>query len=487
MATAAQQQALLHPNLAASSGAGSQRAVPLLATTSVSVLLDLLCVGAGVLAGCESYHLYHHGAWPARPDLLLAMAVEYWLVFVFLARSHKLYDLSHSLLQVRTTENLLRISCFCLILVYAELYLTHAIAPRLPFCVGWLATVLLMLVTKHATRGFLGHVHTLGRGHRRVLIVGTGSDARRIFSFLRNSRNLGLNPVGFVNEGAFNDLQVIYSHDYKHRWHAPVYHNPLSVEFLLSLEIAEVFIADPLITQTRIAELAAALHDHGITLSNVGDVQVLQQTQRGSLRNLDGMHVISFSGQQAQRPIYETIKRAVDVAAALLLLLFTLPACLAVAALVRFTSPGPVLFRQERIGHRGRPFTIWKFRSMYAHAPKYGRSPESSRDNRITPVGRFLRKTSLDELPQLWNVLRGDMSLVGPRPEMPYVVAQYSTLERRRLSVPQGLTGLWQLSADRKYSIHQSLEYDAYYVENRGFFLDAAILVHTLLFAVRGI
>ncbi len=130
---------------------------------------------------------------------------------------------------------------------------------------------------------------------------------------------------------------------------------------------------------------------------------------------------------------------------------------------------------------------MFKFRTMYADAPKYDRSPEGSDDNRITPAGRFLRKASLDELPQLFNVLRGDMSLVGPRPEMPYVTEGYNLIERRRLVVPQGLTGFWQLSADRKYSIHESLEYDLYYIENRGFFLDLAILLHTALFAMKGI
>jgi lipopolysaccharide/colanic/teichoic acid biosynthesis glycosyltransferase len=128
-----------------------------------------------------------------------------------------------------------------------------------------------------------------------------------------------------------------------------------------------------------------------------------------------------------------------------------------------------------------------KFRSMYADAAKYDKSPEDSADPRITRAGQFLRKTSLDELPQLWNVLRGDMSLVGPRPEMPHIVEGYSAQERIRLSVPQGLTGIWQLSADRKFAIHESIEYDLYYIENRGFFIDLAVLLHTLIFAMKGI
>ncbi len=468
--------------------AAGRRRVPFLATVGISMLLDLACVGTGVFAGHRLYRLLHGGAsWPGSPDLLLAIAVEYWLVFIFLARAHKLYDLNPSMLQVRTTENLLRISCFCLILIYAELYLSHAVAPRLPFCFGWSLSVLLMLVTKHTTRGWLGRAHALGGTERRVLILGTGSEARRIFSYLRNSLHLGLRPVAFINEGEPTSLDVIYSHDYTHRWHAPVHHLQLTAEFLAETGAAEVFLADPLIGRARTAELTAILGERGITLSSLGDRTGLEQARRPTLRSLDGLPVVSFAGEEPARPVYECAKRALDLAAALALMLLVLPGMLLIALLVRVSSPGPVLFRQERVGRGGTIFTIYKFRSMHAHAPKYGRSPEDGRDPRITPLGRVLRKTSLDELPQLWNVLKGEMTLVGPRPEMPYVVSGYSAGERRRLAVPQGLTGLWQLSADRKYSIHQSLEYDAYYVENRGFFLDMAILLHTILFAVKGV
>jgi len=124
---------------------------------------------------------------------------------------------------------------------------------------------------------------------------------------------------------------------------------------------------------------------------------------------------------------------------------------------------------------------------MKADAPKYARSPDEHNDPRITCVGRFLRQTSFDEVPQLINVLRGEMSMVGPRPEMPFITAEYGPLESTRLTVPQGITGLWQLSADRRYAIHQSLEYDLYYIQNRAILMDIAILLHTLVYAAKGI
>jgi lipopolysaccharide/colanic/teichoic acid biosynthesis glycosyltransferase len=124
---------------------------------------------------------------------------------------------------------------------------------------------------------------------------------------------------------------------------------------------------------------------------------------------------------------------------------------------------------------------------MDVAAPHYALSPTSSLDPRITKIGAFLRRTSLDEIPQLLNVLKGDMSLVGPRPEMPFIVEQYNALHRQRLRVEQGITGLWQISADRAYSIHENIQYDLYYIHHRNFFMDLAILLHTIVFATRGI
>jgi len=122
---------------------------------------------------------------------------------------------------------------------------------------------------------------------------------------------------------------------------------------------------------------------------------------------------------------------------------------------------------------------------MYANAPMYDFSPATSHDLRITRVGRFIRQTSLDELPQLMNVFLGNMSLVGPRPEMPFIVREYTPEYRQRLQVIPGITGLWQLSADRGSLIHENIQYDLYYIRNRGIFMDIAILIHTLFFAVR--
>jgi lipopolysaccharide/colanic/teichoic acid biosynthesis glycosyltransferase len=139
------------------------------------------------------------------------------------------------------------------------------------------------------------------------------------------------------------------------------------------------------------------------------------------------------------------------------------------------------------VGHKGKPFELYKFRSMRVDASKYDLHPTVANDPRVTRVGRWLRQTSLDELPQLINVLKGDMSLVGPRPEMPFIVERYNAHHQQRLQVIPGLTGLWQLSADRSFLIHENIQYDLYYIRDRNFFMDLAILLHTAVFAMKGI
>jgi lipopolysaccharide/colanic/teichoic acid biosynthesis glycosyltransferase len=165
---------------------------------------------------------------------------------------------------------------------------------------------------------------------------------------------------------------------------------------------------------------------------------------------------------------------------------------------IKLDSPGPVLFRQVRIGKHGRPFVMLKFRTMIAdrrlrnNGPPEGleerrRVHKSPRDPRITPIGRFLRRTCLDELPQLWNVLRGSMSLVGPRPELPAIVALYEPWQHSRHLVAPGITGWWQINRDGVHLMHQSTELDLFYLEHWSLGLDLRILASTFLFVLRGI
>jgi lipopolysaccharide/colanic/teichoic acid biosynthesis glycosyltransferase len=195
--------------------------------------------------------------------------------------------------------------------------------------------------------------------------------------------------------------------------------------------------------------------------------------------------------------LYEVVKRGLDMIIAASFLVVALPVWCAAALLVRLTSPGPVLFRQVRSGRNGRPFVCFKFRTMIADAEQRrdqllrinemsGPVFKVKRDPRITWVGAVLRKTSVDELPQLLNVLRGDMSLVGPRPALPSEVERYSPRQRQRLLVKPGLTCLWQISGRNLIDFDRWIELDIEYVRRRGLLFDLSILVQTIPAVISG-
>jgi lipopolysaccharide/colanic/teichoic acid biosynthesis glycosyltransferase len=201
----------------------------------------------------------------------------------------------------------------------------------------------------------------------------------------------------------------------------------------------------------------------------------------------------------AASTVYRWVKRTLDVTISLVLLLLTVPLWLLVATLVRTTSPGPVFFRQPRVGRNGRSFSVLKFRSMCRDAEAHlldrdlyeayiasGFKLQVADDHRVTRVGRILRKTSLDELPQLLNVLRGDMSLVGPRPVVPAELDSYGDLAHCYLAVLPGITGLWQVSGRSQVRFPERAHLDRDYFHGRSLALDLVILARTPFAVIRG-
>ncbi len=193
-----------------------------------------------------------------------------------------------------------------------------------------------------------------------------------------------------------------------------------------------------------------------------------------------------------------SLKRLLDITASALLLVLLSPLFLGVILAIRVDSQGPVFFKQTRIGRYGRLFSMWKFRSMYIDAEARQRELmarnemeggvlfKMKEDPRITKVGRIIRKTSIDELPQLWNVLAGDMSLVGPRPALPSEVDQYSLAERRRLEVIPGITCIWQVSGRSDIPFDRQVGLDVEYIESQSFWLDIKLLLLTIPAVVLG-
>jgi lipopolysaccharide/colanic/teichoic acid biosynthesis glycosyltransferase len=244
-----------------------------------------------------------------------------------------------------------------------------------------------------------------------------------------------------------------------------------------------LILALPNLTLEKQTEAARAAKQAGIRVALLSGWEMHEQQWEQSI-DIDGLS-LTHQIEPLTSWHYGIAKRMVDLIVSSLALVLIAPLLALVAFLIRLDSPGPALFIQERVGWKGQLFNIYKFRSMYTNAPKYDFSPTMSCDPRITRIGRFIRRTSLDELPQLINVVLGTMSLVGPRPEMPFIVQDYTAEQRQRLQVIPGISGLWQISADRAFLIHENIQYDLYYIRNRNFFMDIAILVHTLIFAIR--
>tara|TARA_X000000368_G_C23045550_1_gene718986 strand:- start:1873 stop:2787 length:915 start_codon:yes stop_codon:yes gene_type:complete len=187
-------------------------------------------------------------------------------------------------------------------------------------------------------------------------------------------------------------------------------------------------------------------------------------------------------------PFYRKfILRLFDLIVSLIACIFILPIFFIISIIIIIDDGFPIFFYQKRIGLRNKKFDIYKFRSMYNSVKKYDISPSKQYDKRITKIGNFLRKTSLDELPQFFNVLKGDMSIVGPRPEMPFIVEEYNEFERFRLKIKPGITGAWQVSPTRNSPIHHNVDYDIYQIINNSLRYNIKQILKTIIWAGKGL
>jgi len=304
-----------------------------------------------------------------------------------------------------------------------------------------------------------------------VLIAGTGVAAIRLLQKLQDHPEIGYQVVGFVDDSNEKERKDVANR--------PVlgHINDLR-EIAIAQGVREVFVAMPSLSHTRMLSIVLDCEDLGMTFRVVTNLfEVL--TAGTPIDLVDDLPLVRLGRHQAH-PFYEPVKRVVDVAGASIGLMLLGPVMLWCARRIIRESPGPAIFRQERVGRDGKIFQIQKFRTMYSDVERYAVAPMDGSDPRITPFGRFLRITSLDELPQIFNVLKGEMSLVGPRPEMPFIVASYDEWQRRRLSVKPGITGLWQILGRKDLPMHENLQYDFYYIRNRSLAQDLSILLRTV-------
>jgi Undecaprenyl-phosphate glucose phosphotransferase len=337
--------------------------------------------------------------------------------------------------------------------------------------------VLLTYASRELVREVLERRWRAGIGLKRILIAGSGELGRLVADKILEHRELGYQIVGFVDDKASGDHLGYRG--------LPLLGTIEDAAEIATLEaIDHLYVALPPEQHVQMLQLIESTSREMVDVKVVPDLlQVI--ALRARLEDLDGIPVININDVPLQG-FNSLVKRAIDIAissAALAVLAIPLGI---IAALVRLTSPGPVFYRQERMGLDGHPFMIHKFRSMYLDAEaETGPVFASEDDPRRTPVGRVLRRSNIDELPQFWNVLKGEMSLVGPRPERPLFVAQFKDKIPQymlRHKVKAGITGWAQVNGWRgNTSIEKRIEYDLYYIENWSVRLDLKIMWLTIL------
>ena len=447
---------------------------------------DFVVVSGAALLAHYSYELSgigKHLHYP--PEVISGTSLAFGVLFVFMFDHAGAYEETNSLLQIRETERILRTSAQSFSLVFLGAFFFGFQFSRWIMALGIILVPVLLVIEKQLVFILVRHLHSHGYGVRNVLIYGAGYTGRMVFSALVRSPKLGLSPIAVIDDDMHLAGGEVYEHGYKRERFVPIIAGPPTRQIIHDYEASMVIIAIPSLVHELLDYVAAE------AFAAQASVAFVPRLSHGTgsmdrYEDIDGVLIASLGPMQSKAG-YAVAKRFLDLVSAFALLLLTAPLCAVIAVLIRRESPGPVFFQQDRVGHNGTLFRLYKFRSMLENTPKYDFHPTDPYDHRVTRIGRWLRRTSLDELPQLLNVIKGDMSMVGPRPEMPFIVKQYSDRHRQRLLVKPGITGLWQLSADRAFLIHENIQYDLYYIHNRNFFMDLAILFHTLIFAMKGV
>ncbi len=415
----------------------------------------------------------------SRSVLLMSLLLTS-IVMTMLVKS-KIYENSEGLLHIRETACVVEACLSSAVLLIPWAILMHEPLSSERLAASILLLMLALVVEKHIVYKLVRRLSPERLNLRRTVIFGRGEAVENLHSTLLRSPKSGLYPIA-----CYDVTRLDYAEETTSATESPALQFSAATLALLGAHQVDLVLIDRQAVEGCQAEvLIEQCRDRGLAVAFVGE---------SSHETLDSLKALDLDGQSIYAPhtsdsptLHSILARTLDITVSVLMLVAVSMPALLIALIIRLESEGPILYRQRRVGHNGRLFTILKFRTMYASSCGDALTPATSSDPRITRSGRWLRKTSLDELPQLLNVLFGEMALVGPRPEMPFIVASYSERQRRRLSVRPGLTGIWQLSPHRSMPIHENMQYDLYYLRQRSFTIDIAILLHTVVRAMNGI
>ena len=464
-------------------GPGWRRWIPWLLATVDAVLINV----AFLLAYWIRYDLQWFRAVDPAYDTPRSTYAPFALLLTVLLllayRSEGLYDLKRGLTWFDEVYAIFNgTTTAIIIMVVITFFYRSAFYSRLIFIYAAILIVAILSLARAVKGIILERLRRRGIGAVRTLIVGAGEAGRTVMRHLVAQPEFGYRVVGFLDD----DPQRGNTDIGRFKALGPVSNLPA---LLRAGGIDEVVITLPWQEHREIVRLVEQCQEHRVRACIVPDLFQLSLS-RVDVEQVGGIPLISIRDISLQGGNL-LFKRVFDVVVAGVALILAWPLMLLIALAIRLDSPGPVLFRQTRVGRGGRPFTLYKFRSMVAEAEMARASLAELNqadgplfkikdDPRCTRVGRILRRFSLDELPQFYNVLRGEMSLVGPRPALPEEVAQYQDWHKKRLEVTPGLTGLWQVRGRSELTFDEMMLLDIYYAENWSLGLDLRILLETI-------
>ena len=410
----------------------------------------------------------------------LAISMIVGVVLIFVVRGMYSVRLSGNLLlQMRQIISSLTLGLSLLIAYFFVFPSASSSRLLVPFV--WICAIVTLCFGRIMLAILMGFLYRLGLGERRLLVVGSGRLGKMIMQHIAATPNLGYSIVGFLHDthepagdfgrfrmlGTLEDLALV----------------------IRSMQIDEVIIALPSELHQQTIRSVRLCERLGASFMLVPELYELSLS-RIDMVAIEGIPLLGIKQKQINT-VHRAIMRLTDIVGAVLVLLLGAPIWFCFALLIKLSSPGEVVFSQPRVGAGERLFQCYKFRSMYKDAEQMQAALLSQNeaqgplfkmkdDPRVTPIGKFLRRTSLDEIPQLFNVLKGDMSLVGPRPPLPREVALYEEWQKGRLAVKPGMTGLWQVRGRSNLSFDEGVLMDLYYIENWSLRLYYHILMRTI-------
>jgi Undecaprenyl-phosphate glucose phosphotransferase len=444
---------------------------------SIKVATDVVVLAlAFVLAYLTRFHTgLPHESIPPLEDTLVSLGMVL-VVFPLTFHQASLYTTNRSRTHIAEVFEIFRATIFAALILVALTYFTRERYSRMTIGIFVAYAFILVATTRVLSRQLLNEVRRRGFNLKSILLIGGGELGQRVIETIDSHRELGFRVVGVLSRRPEKVGSSVKG--------APVVGSVEEVDAVLDrLPVDQVIIALPIEDQPLVKRLMEQLALHTVDVKVVPDLYQYI-TLCGGLEEFGGLPIISLQGG----PLHGwnlISKRAFDVVFSLVAILVTSPFMVLATLLVKLTSRGPVLYRQERMGMDGRLFHILKFRTMKVDAEASGAAMAHPADPRTTRVGSLLRRLSIDELPQFFNVLVGDMSLVGPRPERPVFIEEFKRQIPRyhlRHKVKAGITGWAQINGLRgQTSIQKRIEYDLYYIENWSLLLDLKILVRTAL------